>query len=40
MMFLQGRADLGLTAALKAIPIALGIAALAKAIVDRELQGR
>jgi hypothetical protein len=40
MMYLKGRAELGITAALKAIPIALAIAAAAKAIVDRGLQNR
>lgn len=40
MMFIQGRADLGLWGALKAIPLALGLAAAAKAIVDRQLHKR
>lgn len=40
MMFVHGRADLGVLAAIKAIPIALALAAAAKAIVDRGLQKR
>lgn len=34
-MFLQGRADLGTWAAIKMLPIALGLLALAKSVVDR-----
>ncbi len=40
MMWIQGRAELGVTAALKGIPLALALAAAAKAIVDRRLQQR
>ena len=41
MMWVRGRADLGLTAVLlKALPLALGLAALAKAVVDRGLHLR
>jgi hypothetical protein len=40
MMYVQGRADLGMGAALKAIPLALGLAVAAKALVDRQLQTR
>ena len=40
MMYLRGRADLGLAAALKAVPLALGLAAAARAIVDRRLQSK
>lgn len=40
MMFIHGRADLGIGAALKAIPLALALAAAAKAVVDRRLQSR
>ncbi|KAL4428473.1 hypothetical protein ABPG75_002562 [Micractinium tetrahymenae] len=40
MMFVHGRADLGVWAALKALPIAAALAAAAKVIVDRGLQKR
>lgn len=39
-MYLKGRADLGIGAALKAIPLALAMAAGAKAIVDNRLHTR
>lgn len=38
MMWMRGRAELGVVGALKAIPLALALAAAAKAIVDRRLQ--
>ncbi|KAL4439196.1 hypothetical protein ABPG77_004098 [Micractinium sp. CCAP 211/92] len=40
LMFAHGRADLGVWAALKALPIAAALAAVAKVIVDRGLQKR
>lgn len=39
-MFVHGRADLGVWAALKALPVAAALAAAAKLIVDRGLQKR
>lgn len=39
-MFVHGRADLGVWAAVKALPIAAALAAGAKFIVDRGLQKR
>jgi hypothetical protein len=39
-MFVQGKADLGTWAALKMIPIALGVLSLAKVLVDRKLHER
>lgn len=39
-MFLQGRADLGTWAAVKMLPVALGLLALAKAIVDKGIHER
>jgi len=39
-MYFQGLCDLGYLAALKMMPLAIGILALAKAIVDRKLQER
>lgn len=39
-MFVQGKADLGTWAALKMIPVALGILALAKSLVDRQIHER
>ena len=39
-MFVQGKADLGSWAAVKMLPIALGILALAKGIVDRGIHER
>lgn len=40
MMYMNGRADLGVMAALKAIPFALALAAAAKTVVDRQLHKR
>ena len=40
MMFLQGRADLGILGVAKMLPIALGLACLAKAMLDRRLHTR
>ena len=40
MMYVQGLADLGVWAAIKAIPLALALAGAAKFIVDRRLQTR
>lgn len=39
-MYVQGLADLGIWAAIKAIPLALALAAAAKLVVDRRLQTR
>lgn len=39
-MYVQGLADLGIWAAIKAIPLALALAAAAKFVVDRRLQTR
>lgn len=39
-MFIQGKADLGTWAALKMIPIALGVLSLAKVLVDRKIHER
>jgi hypothetical protein len=39
-MYLQGRADLGTWAVLKMLPFALGVLALARALVDRGLHQR
>jgi hypothetical protein len=36
-MFIQGKADLGTWAALKMIPVALGVLSLAKVLVDKKL---
>lgn len=40
MMWIKGRADLGIAAALKSIPLALALAAGAKVLVDRRLHTR
>ncbi|PRW44489.1 small GTP-binding [Chlorella sorokiniana] len=40
MMYVHGLADLGIWAAIKAIPLALALAGVAKLIVDRRLQSR
>ncbi len=40
MMYVHGLADLGIWAAIKAIPFALALAAAAKFIADRKLQNR
>lgn len=39
-MFIQGKADLGNWAAVKMIPIALGVLSLAKVLVDRKIHER
>lgn len=39
-MFIQGKADLGTWAAIKMIPIALGVLSLAKILVDRKFHER
>jgi hypothetical protein len=39
-MFIQGKADLGTWAAIKMIPIALGVLSLAKVLVDKKIHER